>query len=93
MLYLFLYLNSEIECWVKNCLKDLKKENYLETFLLAVGLLDQQELKVSNLKDYKAFTLTDLDETYFHKIIGEKISSLDKFSNGEIDEKLYFNIY
>ena len=93
MLYLFLYLNSEIECWVKKLFERFEKGKLLGNLFAGGGLLDQQKLKESNLKDYKAFTLTDLDETYFHKIIGEKISSLDKFSNGEIDEKLYFNIY
>ena len=45
------------------------------------------------MDEYRAFTLTDLDEIYFHKIYGEKISSLDKFSNEEIQNCLFFVVF
>ncbi|MDC2981487.1 TylF/MycF family methyltransferase [SAR116 cluster bacterium] len=55
--------------------------------------LTRQGFNESDLQDYRVFTLTDLDEIYFHKIYGEKISSLDKFSNEEIQNCLFFVVF
>ena len=57
------------------------------------SLLTPQGFKESDLDEYRVFTLTDLDEIYFHKIYGEKISSLDKFSNEEIQNCLFFVVF